>query len=376
MVRILFDFQAFQMQTHGGVSRCFAELIHCLPDDVEAVVGASMCENVYMKPIEHFYKKTFSGKILYRTLRYRIQKNKLNEYLMDRDICIDMLKKGDFDVFHPTFFDDYFMPYLGDKPLVVTIHDMAMERYPEMFPLSGLEMRRKKELALRADHIVAVSENTKKDVIELYGIPEDKITVIYHGAPKALSSYLLKDKPIEYPYILYVGSRWTYKNFVPFIEAVLPIMRERQNLNIVCTGTPFSVDELALFRQYGIEDRVHQMFVSADELVTLYVNAECFIYPSLYEGFGIPILEAWRCGCPVLLNNASCFPEIAKDGAMYFSLNEKENTLTNCLRNFLTLQNKQKQTLIDKGYKALNNYSWKESAQKLAEVYKMVCHKR
>nr|WP_051655831.1 glycosyltransferase family 1 protein [Bacteroides sp. Ga6A2] len=363
------------MQTHGGVSRCFAELIHCLPDDVEAVVGASMCENVYMMPIEHLYRKAFSCKILYRTLRYKAQKTKLNEYLMDRDICIDLLKKGDFDVFHPTFFDDYFLPYLGDKPLVVTIHDMAMERYPEMFPLSGLEMRRKKELAQRADHIVAVSENTKKDVIELYGIPEDKITVIYHGAPKALSSYSLKDKPIEYPYILYVGSRWTYKNFVPFIEAVLPIMRARQNLNIVCTGTPFSADEMTLFRQHGIEDRVHQMFVSADELATLYVNAECFIYPSLYEGFGIPILEAWRCGCPVLLNNASCFPEIAKDGAMYFSLNEKENTLTECLRNFLTLQNEQKQALIDKGHKALNNYSWKESAQKLAEVYKMVCHK-
>jgi glycosyltransferase involved in cell wall biosynthesis len=291
---------------------------------------------------------------------------------MDRDICIDMLKKGNFDVFHPTFFDDYFMPYLGKKPLVVTIHDMAMERYPEMFPLSGLEMRRKKELAQRADHIVAVSENTKKDVIELYGIPEDKITVIYHGAPKALSSYSLKDKPIEYPYILYVGSRWTYKNFVPFIEAVLPIMRERQNLNIVCTGTPFSADEMTLFRQHGIEDRVHQMFVSADELATLYVNAECFIYPSLYEGFGIPILEAWRCGCPVLLNNASCFPEIAGDAAIYFNLDKDGSDLANKVELLLSLSLEERQSLIDKQKDRLKRYSWENSAKQMAAIYQSI----
>ena len=125
-----------------------------------------------------------------------------------------------------------------------------------------------------------------------------------------------------------------------------------------------------MFANYNLNNRFIHYWASTDkELYSLYHHAFCFVYPSEYEGFGIPILEAYRAGCPVLLNNASCFPEIAGDAAIYFDMNNVESNLSERLSYFYSMNDEEKSSLICKQNHRLNKYSWEESAKKLNKIY-------
>ncbi|MDO5332356.1 MAG: glycosyltransferase family 1 protein, partial [Bacillota bacterium] len=228
---------------------------------------------------------------------------------INRNVCTKLLKKQNFDVFHPTFFDSYFLPYLDKKPFVLTIHDMIPELYPQYFQQDDFQIIGKQILAPKASAIIAVSETTKKDVVRILNVPEEKVFVIHHGC--SMSPLTDNQRYFDDPYILYVGERFGYKNFSQFVTAAVTTLKRHEDLNIVCTGRPFSLAEKTLFSTLGISDRMHHFWADTDsQLYSLYHNAECFVYPSEYEGFGIPILEAYTADCPVLLNDASCFPEI------------------------------------------------------------------
>ena len=379
-MKVLYDHQAFTIQSHGGVSRCFAELYKNLPNEISASISLKESDNVYIKEMHltgtHFKKNGFNNFICRRPfpgkwhlykLYQRIQGRK--EYI-DYNLIhsIDELKKGDYDIFHPTFFNDYFLPYLNGKPFVLTIHDMIPELYPQYFGPNDIQIVIKRKLAPLANAIVAVSENTKKDIIRLYNIPEEKIHVVYHGC--SFSNFFNTHSIYNFPYILYVGDRFGYKNFIPFVKQVSPVLKRHKELHVVCTGKPFLKDEKQLFKENGVSNKFINKWVKTDtELYNLYHHAECFIYPSDYEGFGIPILEAYQADCPVLLNHASCFPEIAKDAAIYFNINSNDNNLSECLEYFLSLNENEKEILLKKQRARLADFSWKKSAESLAHIY-------
>jgi len=288
----------------------------------------------------------------------------------NRNYLFYLLRKGDFDVFHPTFFDDYFLPYLNGKPFVLTIHDMIPERYPQYFGKDDFQIVMKKKLAPLASAIIAVSENTKKDIIRILNIPEEKIHVIYHGS----SFPIAHEKRIyAFPYILFVGERGYYKNFIPFVEYLRPILQHHKDIQVVCTGRPFEQKEKDMLREYGVEDRFyHRCVMSDDEMYSLYHNAICFIYPSEYEGFGIPILEAYHAECPVLLNDASCFPEIAGDAAIYFKIDKDSSDLADKVEQLLSLSLEERRSLIDSQKDRLKRYSWENSAKQMAAIYQSI----
>lgn len=376
-MNILYDYQIFQLQRFGGISNCFVQLIKNLPSEVQFEIGIKDSENVHLlesgltkvRPLHNFNNficnKSFKGKgRLYKLASdFLPQINSRNYNLRTSK---NLLKKGKFDIFHPTYFDPYFLPYLDKKPFVLTIHDMIPEKFPG---LDDWQMERKKLLAEKVNHIIAVSQKTKEDVIEILKIPENKISVIYHGQPE-LNVYNYH-RLIKKPYLLYVGARYSYKNFIPMIKALYETFQKHPELSLVCTGSDFNTEELVLFKNLGIKDRIHHIFASDNELMSLYHHAEAFIYPSLYEGFGIPILEAYQNDCPVFLNKKSCFPEIAGDAAVFFELDEHNNTLSTALENFL--QNEDcSAKLIEKQKERLSFFSWKKSAQELAEVYEKV----
>ena len=377
-MRIIFDYQAFEMQTMGGVSRMFAELYKQLGNQgVGCLLGVKESDNVYLReggfvqglmPARYRYNKWFGHeqlfpgedrlkRLIFNTAGYSMTPNP--------DYCIKLLKKQSFDVFHPTFFKTYFLEYLGKKPFVLTIHDMIPELYPQYFARDDMQIIGKQILAPKASAIIAVSEKTKEDVIRILNVPEEKVHVIYHGCSFNKPAEL--HRQYDFPYLLYVGDRNIYKDFTQFVKSAASTLCKHEGLKLVCTGKPFTESELPLFESLGIRDKVvHHWVENDDEFFSLYHFAECFVYPSEYEGFGIPILEAYTADCPVLLNNASCFPEIAGDAAAYFTM----DSLTEVLDAFLTDRDAAAVELVRKGFVRLQDFSWKRSAEQLATVYR------
>lgn len=382
-MKILYDHQAFDMQTHGGVSRCFVELYKHLPQTVQATFGVQETNNVYLNnlgfPLEGTTYKHFISEInfplkkaLYKAY-YNIKRGQWERWdkrpLFNFFKTIDLLREGDYDVFHPTFFDTYFLDYLNGKPFVLTIHDMTPELFPQYYPSDFDQILNKRVLAKQASHIIAVSEQTKRDVIRILGVDEDKVTVVYHGVDE--TPYVPGNcVAYDFGYILYVGSRWAYKNFQTFCQSCKPILERHPDIKIVCTSSPFTREEQTFLDALGISDKVIHRFVKSDqELEDLYHHAIAFVYPSEYEGFGIPILEAYKADCPVMLNNASCFPEIAGDAAIYFTMKDGYSDFEEQFETLCRMDDNERNALLARQRQRLQMYSWEKAAQKLAEVY-------
>ena len=380
-VRVLYDYQAFDMQSHGGVSRCFAELYRHLSTEVKAEIAVKESDNVYIKdvqgvmPVNDKFNRFFGGYSFKGKGHLHLWYDKLihGGYYpnYNKTYSIELLQKGNFDVFHPTFFSDYFLPYLNRKPFVLTIHDMIPELYPQYFAKDDRQIIMKKKLASLASAIVAVSDNTKKDIVDILDVSEDKVHVVYHGCSFPHQSD--KEISISSPYILYVGDRYAYKNFQLFVQYVTPFLKSHNEIRVVCTGKPFKNEEKKLFMKNGVEDKFVHYWVSTDEeFFSLYHQALCFVYTSEYEGFGIPILESYQADCPVLLNHTSCFPEIAGDAAMYFEMNQEYSDIVDKLEHVCSMKDEERESLLVKQRKRLERYSWEKSSEKLANVYKSV----
>lgn len=367
-MKILYDYQIFDEQVFGGISNCFIKLIENLPIGYEGDIAIKESDNVHLRAssiFSHVEKRKDHGRgFFYRQLSKVLPS--LTTSGRNKEYSIQSIRNGNYDVFHPTFFSPYFLKYLPmTKPFVITVHDMVPELY---FKNYDIQVKWKPLLCEKASHIVAVSENTKRDLIEMLNVPENKITVIYHGAPEykdfSRSRSLMLGR-----YILYVGQRNSYKNFMPMIHSLRPVLQRHPDIKVVCTGPDFTNSEKRIFRELGLFEKVVHLSVNDSEMASLYHNALCFIYPSAYEGFGIPILEAFRANCPVMLNETSCFPEIAQDAALYFHLDEHSSDLEEKIEEFLSKDSFDLEALMTAQQKRLDFFSWRASSSKLADVY-------
>ena len=380
-MRVIYDHQAFTIQKYGGISRCFYELYKNLPKEVDARILVHESDNVYLKDTIGVYPKGyhfnhficqlyFPGKYWLHMFADKFRKHKYYpEY--NTNYVFEELDKGGFDIFHPTYYSDYFLTHLNGKPFVLTIHDMIPELYPQYYKADNIQIIMKRKLASLANAIIAVSENTKQDIIRILGIPEEKIHVVYHGC--SLPTIKDTSSSFPFPYIIYVGARWTYKNFIPFVKSIAPILKRHHDLHIVCTGADFDDEEVSLFEELKIRDRIiHQWVKNDSELYGLYHHALCFVYSSEYEGFGIPILEAYQANCPVLLNRRSCFPEIAENAAIYFDLDANQNNFADVFEMFLKMGKDDRESLLEIQRQRLTHFSWEQSAKYLAQVYSTI----
>ncbi len=250
---------------------------------------------------------------------------------------------------------------------MLTIHDMTHEMFPQYFSPKDPTAPHKHLLATHATRIIAISEYTKQKIMEILGVDEAKIDVIYHGlTPRPISQSKVEGVPQDY--LLYVGERRGYKNFTRVAEAFALIKDRYPSLHLVLTGRALSHAEQELFTKLGIASRVFiKSDVSDEVLDKLYHNARLFLYPSLCEGFGIPILEAWAQRCPVVLSHASCFPEIGGDACAYFnaqSTDELCDTICQLLDNESLRSN-----LIAKGTERLRMFTWEQTARQTEQTY-------
>ena len=379
-MKVLYDHQTFQMQYFGGVSKSFCELISHLPEEIKVEICIVQSNNVHLREsglvpdlksvsMDHkIWNKKHPGKlmdVLYLAANRLLPLNTADS--LNRRATFNALKNQDFDVFHPTYYKPEVLKFVGKKPLVMTIHDMMPELFPQYYSQKGIDVAGKRLMAEKAAHIVAVSQNTKEDAMRILGLPEEKITVIHHGGPKM--SEASGSPLVDGRYFLYVGQRTLYKRFIELLECFSSVAFRNDMLDVrlVCTGSPITLEEQQIISSLKLSDRIIHIRPSDSDMANLYANALAFVYPSAYEGFGMPILEAFAAGCPCLLNNASCFPEVAGDAAVYFKDNLDLKLVEVASWNQETRKNWQ-----EKGYDCLSRYSWKKSAEKLAEVYKKV----
>jgi glycosyltransferase involved in cell wall biosynthesis len=365
-MKILFDHQAFCFQDYGGVSRYFAELMRGLArlGTAEYRLSLGHTNNRYLLS-EPFCYRSFSG-------GYRFPGQVTLLSWLNTSTSRHALRQGDFNVFHPTYYDPYFVDELGAKPFVLTIFDMIHELFPDDYPLTDKIRAQKKFLAERANFIIAISENTKRDIVKLLGVSSEKIRVIYLGS-SLVADGRLRDKDFGAPhrYILFVGKREGYKNFRTLVGAFEKLSVQMGDVHLVCAGGgQFSRSERTLFRERGLLDRVMYFDGSHEVMTHLYMNAAAFVFPSLYEGFGIPVLEAFACQCPVILSATSSLPEVAGEAAIYFDP-LSEHALLEALKTVLSSQSK-RQDMIDKGSKQLKKFSWDKAVKEAVDVYQSV----
>lgn len=352
-MQILFDHQIFCLQKYGGVSKYFVELLKRIPPNVwDTTVYFS--NNEYIKDgslINHH--KLLPGMSIRGIGRATNEFNKI--------YAIRKLLRGNFDVYHQTHYQTFSFPFLTKKPLVTTFHDMNFLRF------NHSELQIQKKSVERANKIIAISQNTKNDLIETWNIPEEKVTVIYHGVDVPIQDSIIGERIIKEPYILYVGLRAGYKNFNAFAKAFSVIVQKYPFLKLVCTGLPFTKEEVDMLKQLRILDHIEQMSASEVGMANLYSYAELFVYPSLFEGFGMPILEAFSYKCPTVISNASCFPEIAGDCAFYFDPNFVESMIfeiTNLLDNSELRKSK-----IERAQHLCEDFTWEKCAGAHLRVY-------
>lgn len=382
-IKILYDEGGFNMP-YGGVARYFTEMIRRLPEDIAWQLGMLNTRNLYLQkppynlpPPEHdvhnFIRNTLKGcsfrgvSHLYRMLAQVMPNRFPSSKLANERFLSQSFNKSDFDIFHFTKAHpdtDVWNPLVGRKPIVVTVFDLI----PEIFHINKKVNRFRRKLLKDAAHIITISEWTKRDLVRLYDVPKEKISVIYLGFLKQDGEIRIQS-PVVPPYLLYVGNRGGYKNFSFFVKAIAPLLKTT-DLTLFCTGMPFDFVEVSLLDRLGIADKVMCCFVEDEEMSSLFRGALAFVYPSLYEGFGIPILDAFSAGCPVILSNCSCFPEIAGDAALYFNEGDADMLCFHILN--LMKDGALRENMLEKGFERVQMFTWENCAERTAEVYRRV----
>jgi len=361
-MKILFDHQTFSMQKYGGISRYFANLnrgLNATPG-VSSRVATLYSENEYLTN-EPLLLRSLGAKLL--------PANKDDQYKWNRRYSRWNVRLSNYDVFHPTYYDPYFIKSTR-KPFVVTIHDMIYELYTGLFDHTAQDIiARKKLLMDKASAVIAISEHTKSDVLKFYPAMENKMVIVPHGY--SIGNTAPENLQLPAYYILYVGDRWHYKNFQPFVKAISGMLQHSKELNLVCAGGgAFDESEVSLFKSLNIAAQCGQMSVTDGGLMQLYRQAQLFVFPSLQEGFGFPVLEAFANNCPVACSNTTSLPEVAGNAAVYFNpldATDMKQAVEQVLGNPVL-----QQQLKQKGKQQLALFTFDQCVQNTLKVYQSV----
>ena len=361
-MKLVYDYQIFSSQKYGGISRYFYETATRIAkyEQFEVTILALIYSNEYVR---HCDEDLVIGKHVYHVPKTRIIKR-----LVNTEISRWWMKKNKPDIVHETYYSYRRMSPKNSKT-VITVYDMIHEKFGHHFSkLDNTSFLKAKSLK-RADHIICISENTRKDLLETFHINPRKVSVIHLGYMQKQTEYQLTTPFIKEPYILYVGNRNAWKNFQGFLKAFLISQRLNSNFKVVCFGGgDLSRKELEANRKHNVkEQNIIQISGNDETLANLYTHASALIYPSLYEGFGLPLLEAMSFQCPVICGNTSSIPEIVGKAAEFFEPHDPES-IAHAIEAVVFSQSRVA-TLREQGTKRVKKFSWDKCIEKTLQVY-------
>ena len=366
-MRVFYDHQVFSLQDAGGVSRYQYELIRNLQlqADPDLHINLLMGRNASVLP--------FAG---LRNPRTQITGWKTGirpgyiRYGMNEGLSALMVQRwGAFDLYHSMLYRA--MPYVRRRQLVVTHHDCTHERFPHMFHNAAFIMQKKRKLFAEAAAILCVSESSRKDLLHFYDIALEKTHVVHHGFTPLRPAPSLAEPTVDsaQPYLLYVGSRAEYKNFTLLLNAFALSRLATGYRLMVVGGGPFSPEEQAKISSLGVAGQV-TLIAKADEatLAQAYRGAALFVYPSLYEGFGFPPLEAMSLGCSVLVYRTSSLPEVCGDAAFYFDHADAEDLSRALVSTLQDASGRAGKRQL--GEQQVRRFDWNQTAAQTLDIYR------
>lgn len=364
-MKILFDYCTFSAQRYGGISRYFTELARHLGmrQDITTKVFAPLHINEYLPTLPNALR---SG-LKVPEIRYSgIIRDTVNRSVLP---VHEWLYRP--DIIHETF---YRIPWrrLTKAKTCVTVYDMIHDKFEYLISQSELKLfhanqKIKKQTIERAELVFCISEQTRTDLVELYGIPKEKTRVTHLSASlPAIPASIPGSMPIgsvnAKPYVLFVGSRGWYKNYSTVLQAFAADRTLSRDFDLVCFGGgSFSVAEREEIQRLGLTGSVNYRGGSDVDLAQSYRAACAFIFPSRYEGFGLPLLESMWADCPLIASQASCFPEIAGTAAEYF----EPLSVDDCVRALKTVlySETRRDELIALGRDRRKMFSWQKTAE-------------
>ena len=367
-MRIAIDHQIFTIQEYGGVSRYFCSLARQLAgiEGVEVSIIAPFYINAYLKNLP---RGVVSGIKIPRI-------PKTGELFQLGGLWLAHRTIGRLapQIVHETY---YTKNHAAPKNVrtVLTVYDMIHERFRSMFPPLDRTSELKRAAVLHADHVICISENTRHDLLDLLPISSDKVSVVYLGFDQfVLNSKYSNTKSLikETPYLLYVGERGGYKNFKGLLQTYSSSNWLRQNFCVICFGGgPLNRDEHALINRLKISPNAIQHVTGGDDVLAgLYASASIFVYPSLYEGFGIPPLEAMSLSCPVACSNTSSIPEVTGVAAELFDPTD-HTAMREAIERVLSSPD-HASNLIAKGHERIKQFTWDKCAQATLDIYRKI----
>ena len=288
-----------------------------------------------------------------------------------------LLGSDEETIVHQTYYYPFVPP--GKSKYVITVYDMIHELFSDKFSPRNMESQWKRQCCDRADKIISISNSTKTDLVNLFGVDPEKIEVIHLASSLEDSSASIGeiqfaeaiDSAASRPYILYVGLRNGHKNFTGLVRAFSWSRTLRNDFHLLCFGgSPFNETEKKLFKELGVSNLVHYLNGSDALLANCYKEASAFVYPSLYEGFGIPPLEAMNMSCPVICSNTSSIPEVVGDAGIFFNPNDIssiQTALEDTLYNGELLE-----VLKVRGLLRKSLFSWRKCVDETVALYQSI----
>lgn len=370
-MEVVVDGIIYQLQLRGGISRIFSEILPrmCSIDDSLRICiltqdllkqSLPMHAHITSRPIPYINRCLYPKRLWEPMIRI------VNESMFRLKVG-----SGRDKIWHSTY---YTTPEKWAGYSVATVHDMVFELFPQFYSGPNFDLfRQRKRLSIRrADAVICVSNTTRQDVLRLYELDADKL----HVVPNACSDIfrrldgteLPKTARIEQPFLLYVGNRGRYKNFDVLAKAYSLWHRRKEVALVLVGGRSISESEQQLMEELAIARQVKLLRDIDDEtLCRLYNRALAFVYPSVYEGFGMPLLEAMACGCPIVASRIPSTIEVAGNCPIYFDPAE-EDDLINALDSALSRGRNPEHAQI--GLEKVRTYSWDKTAAQTLEVYR------
>ena len=370
MIRVLVDGHIYGMQSHGGVGRFFTETLNRLGrqvDDVEVIVH--LPSNPKGTPprgpgIQHIENWSLRPGRLFAPFCARVNMARIRALRPQ--------------IFHSTY---YTLPYWPELKTVVSVHDFIDENsFQTMSGNYAGFVAHKRKVIEQADAVIAVSRATKQEILKYTQTEADSISVIYHGINEDLAAissteeeinHFLTENRIREPYWLFVGRRLRYKNFGVLLRAWERVTHSYGiDTYLVAIGPHDGLESWQI--DFLIKNHLEQRLVLLSRvddrtLSVAYHGAAAFIFPSLFEGFGIPLLEAMACNTPIIASDIRVFHEVASDAALYFDPHDDEALAEAMVQ---ILDDHLRQDLVGKGLKRLSHFSWDKSSRQIAELYR------